>query len=858
VFFNAQMRGGRLKAIAAGTTATMAVAATAFGAHWSSHGGDVGRSGNQPVEPVGPPVGLEYSDDETSPVRTSIVTSGGADTSEQRVIYGTSDGRVHHRSLDTGAPAYSAKVVLSPQYSPDADVFGSGTGTVSPVSASDEDDLGYTFQVFNEDAGVADPTGPDIALSVFRQTDGTLVDTVTIPNTTNYTVNDSPILFQDALWFVATPDPNPQVPPQDPTNTPRLYKVNIGDPTGSAGNPTIGSTKTINVSGATSTAHPTGLYLKDADGNPKPYIALGFGSGNTVRTFSADTVDPAAGPASGDLAGGAAFTPSVPVLPNGQSPAPGEAVETAPYIYVGVSSTDPISDYPGSQVLKLTQKDGAPNTLVLAPEESNTSPVVIGNAGNTLAVSQPADQAPDNGGFVVMTTSCDVYSIAVGDMSDVEPLLGASAPDGCADATSTNLATGFRRTAAAVSGNLGFVQRNNGDQIAFTLDRADALPADQFEETDPQDATAAFGQPAISHRFVQFGDDKRVTVYSTGTELAGGEEGVGFAISDVNVKENAGKATFTITRSGTVGGNVTVTTGDGSATAGQDYAAVTGQKVTFTRAERTKTVDVPITNDITDEPDETFFARLSNPVGGGAHIVDGEGLGLISDDDTDVGALGIGITDVATREGSPAVFTVSLSRASTAPVKVNYATASGTAKAPADFTSAGGTLTFDPGQTAKSISVVVRRDRVTEPVERFTVNLSAPQGAVLSDPSGTALIANVRPSRVRPRRLTAKTTPKLDTTSPFTFVTTGKLVRPRSVSKRKACRGKVLVQVKSPKKTISARRVSLKRTCTYRSQVTFTSRNRFNSDGKLRFLVRFLGNADLKRRAARTQVVNTR
>ena len=550
----AEMRGRRLGGLAAGITATMAVAATALGAHWAGIGGDPGRSGHQPVDPTGPPVTLEYTADEASPVRTSMLTSAG-DVGDQRIIYSTSDGRVHHRGLDGGSPEYATKVVLAPSFAPDADIFGSGNGAISPVESSTADALGYTFQIFNEDAAQADPLGPDIALSIFDQTDGDLVDTATIAGTTNYTVNDTPLLFQDALWFVATPDGLP-FPPPDPEATTKLIKVNIGDPSGEGGNPTIGSVKTIDVGGATATAHPTGMYLFNADGEAKPYVALGFGSGNTVRTFTADTVDPAAGPASGDLPGSGAFTPSVPVLPNGKTPQPGEDVETAPYIYVAVASTDPISDYPGTQVLKIVQSPDSPNTLILAPDESNTSKVVIGNAGLELAVSQPADQAPDNGGFVVVTTSCDVYSISAGDMSDIEPLLGNDASDGCADSTSANLATGFRRTTAALSGNLGFVQRNNGDQLAFTLDRADQLPADEFEEVDPQDATAAYGQPAISHRLVQFGDDKRVSVYGTGTDLGAGEEGVGFAINDVTVKEDAGTATFTITRTGTVGGSV--------------------------------------------------------------------------------------------------------------------------------------------------------------------------------------------------------------------------------------------------------------------------------------------------------------
>jgi hypothetical protein len=859
LFFNAHQRGRRLRVLAAGTIGATAVAASAFGAHWGSHGGDVGRSGHQAVDPTGPPVTLEYTADETN-IRTSMVTSGGSDPSEQRIIYGTSDGRVHFRTLDSGAPAFATKVVQSPQYAPDADVFGSGTGVVSPVSSSSHDARGFTFQVYNEDAPVGTPTEPDVAVTVFDEDDGRLVDVVPIPGTTNYTVNDSPILFQNALWFVATPDPNPQIPPQDPTATPKLFKVNIGNPSGTGGSdPTVGSVKTINVSGATATAHPTGMWLKGTDGAPKPYVALGFGSGNTVRTFTADTVDPAAGPASGDLANGAAYTPSVPVLPNGETPQPGQAVETAPYIYVAVSGTDPISDYPGTQVVKLVQKADAPATLILAPEESNSSPILIGNAGNTIAVSQFANEPPAEGGFIALTTSCDVYTIDVGNMADAEPLLGPAAPDACADSTSASPATGFRRTAAAVSGNLGFVQRNNGDQIAFTLDRADQLPPDQFQEVDPQDATAAFGQPAISSRFVQFGDDKRVSVYGTSASLGAGEEGVGFAINDVTVTEgNSGqpKATFTITRTGTVGGSVQVTTADNTAKAGQDYTAAS-QRLTFSRADTTKTVDVPITPDVTGEPDETFYVRLSAPTGGGAHLVDAEGLGLITNDDPGNG-LAIGITDTTAREGATANFTVSLTSAPSGPVTVDYITANGTAIAPGDYAATGGKLTFAAGQTTKTVGVPVRKDSKVEKVERFTLTLSNPTGATITDASGTGLIENVTPARRKARGFSARTTPTRDSAAPFVFVTTGKLTPPRGMSKSRACKGKVLVQVKSPRKTISARRVSLKRNCTYRSRVTFDERSRFQANGQLRFIARFLGNASVLRKSARTQTVNTR
>ena len=44
------------------------------------------------------------------------------------------------------------------------------------------------------------------------------------------------------------------------------------------------------------------------------------------------------------------------------------------------------------------------------------------------------------------------------------------------------------------------------------------------------------------------------------------------------------------------------------------------------------------------------------------------------------------------------------------PVTVNFATANGTASAGEDYTATSGTLTFAPGQTSKTISIVVHRE----------------------------------------------------------------------------------------------------------------------------------------------------
>ena len=102
-------------------------------------------------------------------------------------------------------------------------------------------------------------------------------------------------------------------------------------------------------------------------------------------------------------------------------------------------------------------------------------------------------------------------------------------------------------------------------------------------------------------------------------------------------------------------------------------------------------------------------------------------------------ALAIDDVAMAEDEGS-AVFTVSLSEASATAVTVAYATSNGTATAGSDYTAAGGTLTFQPGETEHSLSVPVLEDSEEEENETFTVNLSDATNATLADGEGIATI----------------------------------------------------------------------------------------------------------------------
>ena len=111
--------------------------------------------------------------------------------------------------------------------------------------------------------------------------------------------------------------------------------------------------------------------------------------------------------------------------------------------------------------------------------------------------------------------------------------------------------------------------------------------------------------------------------------------GPALSINDVTVMEgNSGtvSATFNVTLSPVASGTVTVNfgTANGTASAGADYAANAGM-LSFAPGESLKTVVVDVSGDTTPETTETFFVNLSTP--SGATILDGQGLGTITNDD---------------------------------------------------------------------------------------------------------------------------------------------------------------------------------------------------------------------------------
>jgi chitinase len=148
-------------------------------------------------------------------------------------------------------------------------------------------------------------------------------------------------------------------------------------------------------------------------------------------------------------------------------------------------------------------------------------------------------------------------------------------------------------------------------------------------------------------------------------------------------------------------------------------------------------VSVPILGDTMTEGTETFTVNLSVPAN--ATIADAQGVGTIYDNE---GPPSFVVTDVTGPEASSGLsFGVLLTNANSSPVGIDYA--DGTATAGTDYTAVSGTLTFNPGQTSKSVPVTVADDAIAEDDEAFTLSLSnATGGLAISDVQGIWTIQN--------------------------------------------------------------------------------------------------------------------
>jgi hypothetical protein len=218
------------------------------------------------------------------------------------------------------------------------------------------------------------------------------------------------------------------------------------------------------------------------------------------------------------------------------------------------------------------------------------------------------------------------------------------------------------------------------------------------------------------------------------------------SINDMAVTErNTGTvaATFTVTLSAASSEAVTVyyATANGTATAGSDYQAASGT-LTIPAGQTSGTITVQVNGDRLAEPNETFLVNLSNANYG--VLSDNQGAGTIVDDEPR-----ISISDVTKAEGkknqtTQFSFTVTLSAAYDQPVTMSFRAVDGTAKtSDQDYVAQTGTLTFKPGETTKTITIVVNADSKREADETFYLDLSGlSSNSLFTKSRGTGTILN--------------------------------------------------------------------------------------------------------------------
>ncbi len=214
---------------------------------------------------------------------------------------------------------------------------------------------------------------------------------------------------------------------------------------------------------------------------------------------------------------------------------------------------------------------------------------------------------------------------------------------------------------------------------------------------------------------------------------------VQFSNSAYSVDESGGTATITATLSAESSLPITVTyaTGDGNATAGSDYTAISST-LAFAPLETSQTFIVTILPDPLDEEDETVNLALSDPVNATPGTPVAATLTIVDDDPTPTVQFGAADYSVDESAGT-ATITVTLSAPSGRSVSVDFATGDGTAADGSDYVGTSGTLDFALGETSQTFIVTILPDPLHEANETINLTLSNPNDAVLGGPVSATL-----------------------------------------------------------------------------------------------------------------------
>lgn len=310
--------------------------------------------------------------------------------------------------------------------------------------------------------------------------------------------------------------------------------------------------------------------------------------------------------------------------------------------------------------------------------------------------------------------------------------------------TNTSLATGIRGAAAVRSNGFLAVSHfsfaNQGPAIAWcrTAECTSTykLDLDGAGHDEPTSVGVAAGDVVLTSYYDETNGDLQVAALTGFSEIS-----IATPVSVAEGDSGTTPVSIEVTRTNASSGPATVhyETSAGTAFAFSDFLPASGD-LTFAVGEATKTIVVQVVGETAQESDESFSVALSENLGAVLDVR--RSTVIILDDDAAQPPLAIG--DVSVVEGdtgqTTAVFQVTFG--GTAGATVNFFTAPMTATAGVDYVTTSGTVTFAPGETARTIEVPVFGDLLFEPNETFRVRITGAQGGTIVDQDGLATIVN--------------------------------------------------------------------------------------------------------------------
>jgi hypothetical protein len=230
------------------------------------------------------------------------------------------------------------------------------------------------------------------------------------------------------------------------------------------------------------------------------------------------------------------------------------------------------------------------------------------------------------------------------------------------------------------------------------------------------------------------------------------ERGVQFSAANYTVNESQGTATITVVRTGPADGSATVSysTSDGTAVGGTHYTPTSGT-LSFGTNVTSKTFTVKVLPDKVVATPRTVLLLLSNP--SLSTPLGPQSSATLTINNVDVaGTVKLGAATYSVNESvAAATVTITRSGGTAGAVTVDYTTADdcmtppcpGKAQADVDYDVTSGTLTFNPGETSKTILIPITNDTTVEGNETFLFQISNPGGfAAIAAPT-TATITIV-------------------------------------------------------------------------------------------------------------------